>query len=168
MFSHLDSTSNNHTNRHSHPLDPRYDHEHEYIEDEDSMFSEEEEDDDIDDELAMVNAGDDIQSYNRWFLQQQQIGQERHQEELIKQATKRRKRIAEAILSGVHLTAASKKSKNASIYSILRGPDGTAVCKIPLEASPTSDNAEKEGLTSKATQPFQGDEGFHSVGSRSA
>ena len=167
MSTYPDSTHTDGTDRHRRHLDLlEYYDEHEYLDDEDSI---EEEDDEIDDELAMVNGGDDIESYNRWFLQQQQIGQERHREELIKQATKRRKRIAEAILSGIHLTTASKKSKNASsIYSILRSPDGTAVLKVPLDSSHVTEDARKEGSNADSTEPYEGKDRLRTVGSRSA
>lgn len=98
-------------------------------------------------EFAMMLGGDDleddmdIETYNRMFLQQQQIRQERHQAQHLKQAEKHRKRIAEAILSGIHVKTPKRGSNGSSstggdsetaIYSILRSPDGSAVLRVPL------------------------------------
>ena len=96
--------------------------------------------------LAVEEEDDDIASYNRWFEQQQRIRQERDQEGELEAAREKRQRIAEAILTGIHLTAPAvplvnlnqersqrEQGKEEPIYSIIRSSDGTVLLKVPLE-----------------------------------
>ncbi|CAB9523137.1 expressed unknown protein [Seminavis robusta] len=94
-----------------------------------------------------IETDNDVESYNRWFLQQQQLRQERGREEQMLKAKQRRQRIAQAILGGIHLTTSegmSKESGQVPVFSVLRSPEwGTITLKVPL-------GGERRGITERS------------------
>jgi len=125
-------------------------------------FDNDEEDEGVTEEVGSSSDNDeDVESYNRWFEQQQQISSQRYQEEQLELAMKKRQRIAGAILSAIHLNHGRRHPsspmqqiirqpspqddslKREPIYSILRSPGGSVIVKVPLEGYVTeeADNA---------------------------